>query len=302
MSDELLAYLFERHFISGSSGEDAVLSSHWKKYGGYSVKKSSSGDFTKAQARAFGDFRKDNLINRLRFYPELMSLKKNYKSVQLEDFYIENARNVAGVQQRLFDFDCIKQVASLTAVNNHVDLASLKSFCVIGDGYGFMSSLLHQLFPDSSVLTVNLGKTLFFDVFYSRVAHPKSNFTLIETVGQRKLPSGLSYLEAENFSLLSTLEIDIFINIASFQEMNLETVRSYLEYIKTSPMERKFLYSCNREEKALPCGEIVRESEYGWDGKDIFKERCSWYDYMPLNRPPWKKCFDGLFVHRLCQF
>lgn len=300
--NELKDYLFQKHFHDSSDSELGVMSSHWKKFGDYKVMRNQDGTYKDVKASAFGDFRKDSFFNKLRFFFELESLNKLIPEDQLNKELLVCGRKIAKSQGRLLDFDCLKQIAALSNIIKVVNIKELKSFCIIGDGYGFLASVLKEFVPESKILNVNLGKTLFFDVYYTEMAHSNYSACLLSK-DDTCLNDNFNFLEAENYQVLSNLNIDMFLNIASFQEMDNSIIDFYFKYIKESKAPNKFIYACNRVEKKLPDGEVTRIDNYAWDGGiKIIDSYCKWYDYYPTNKPPFKARFDGDFKEKLYKF
>ena len=93
-------------------------------------------------------------------------------------------------------------------------------------------------------------------------------------------------IEANNASILINKPIDLFLNIASFGEMNLNIISNYFKIIK-STLTGSYLYSCNREEKRLPDGTLIRLKDYPWEGftKKVLDEESPWnLNYYRLRR------------------
>ena len=136
--------------------------------------------------------------------------------------------------------DSYRQILSYNTILktlNNKDKSILSQFsciCIIGDGYGFLSSLIKLTNPKIKVISVNLGRTLFFDVFYSSKCLPDIHPLLLEKKHSKNMQlstSQLVFIEAENYSLLENLEVDLFINIASMQEMNPKVIDNYFKYM-----------------------------------------------------------------------
>ena len=108
------------------------------------------------------------------------------------------------------------------------------------------------------------------------------------------------FWEAENYLALSSLPVDLFINIASMGEMDMSVVRNYFKIMRSSS-GKKYFYCCNRVDKILPDGEAVRFVEYPWGTQDeiILDELCPWYQRYPVPQPPFWKPFLGPLQHRL---
>ena len=113
--------------------------------------------------------------------------------------------------------------------------------------------------------------------------------------------SQLVFIEAENYSLLENLEVDLFINIASMQEMNPEVIDKYFKYMRSSKKSPCYFYCCNRLEKELPDGSIIKFINYPWKNNDdvLIDELCPWYKKYPSLKPPFFRKYDGPIQHRL---
>jgi hypothetical protein len=107
-----------------------------------------------------------------------------------------------------------------------------------------------------------------------------------------------NFIEAEELSKLE-LNGDLFINIASMQEMNFDQINQYFEIIKNQELGTYF-YCCNRESKELPDGSVINFRDYPWESLEIeLLEYCRWHQEFPMNRPPFKGKFDGPTLHSI---
>ena len=112
----------------------------------------------------------------------------------------------------------------------------------------------------------------------------------------------LNFCEAEQYELLCGLPVDLFINIASMQEMDPVIVHSYFDYMRKSSSKKVYFYCCNREKKVLPDGTVSEFSAYPWgDARILLDELCPWYQRYPTSLPPFWKAFDGPTHHRMAQ-
>ena len=93
---------------------------------------------------------------------------------------------------------------------------------------------------------------------------------------------------------------NLFVNICSFQEMEIKEIKKYFDIIKSN---RAFFYCCNREYKQLPGGENIYFKDYPWgDGKKIFIEDCTWCQNLYSFRPPFVYKYDGNIKHALIDY
>ena len=117
----------------------------------------------------------------------------------------------------------------------------------------------------------------------------------------------LGLIAASHSTILLNTPIDLFVNIASFQEMNVDTIRQYFKLIKSSTTGAA-LYCCNRREKKLYGGEIIRFGDYPWNGFKhlITDDECPWHQHYYVHRrhrllpiPKTQIPYDGIHDHRL---
>lgn len=309
MYDTILTTLYDRYY-ENFNGHSSVTSSHWRRIGSHNVTKMST-DWD-VHGGGFGNFLENNLINKIVHYPELLLSEGLLRHYQCPDRIITAGKEVAHIQNRLCEFDCIKQMLSLSVISKylHVDLSARNPFvkrgiyvaCVIGDGYGYFTSLLKFLDPELKIISVNLGRTLFFDVLYTKKGLPDEETLLLTDENYKNSLVALNFCEAERYELLCDQPVDLFINIASMQEMDPVIIRTYFNYMRQSSSAKVYFYCCNRERKVLPDGTVSDFSEYPWDDAHIlFDELCPWYQRYPYSLPPFWIQFDGTTRHRLVE-
>jgi hypothetical protein len=91
---------------------------------------------------------------------------------------------------------------------------------------------------------------------------PKNNHQLIRT--QSKFSDDFTYVEAERYREYK-IDADVFINIASMQEMNMKTIDDYFTLVNSQALPTYF-YCANRISKNLPDGSIINFDDYPWNG------------------------------------
>lgn len=294
----IIESLYERRFVQNN--ESVVTSSHWKEIGGHEVTRDKNGKL-ELNGIGFGYFRPISIRNKAYFAAELGLTRWLELKHQADQEIKICALKICKATNRLYDFDCLKQLLSAQRIHAAKSIQEFETVCIIGDGYGFMGSLLKKHWPHLRIVSVNLGRTLLFDVHFTEKAFPHASFKLLQK-NDFMLNCDFNFLEAENYELIKELKIDLFINIASMQEMDNYTINNYFQYIKGSKAEKKYFYCCNRIEKSLPDGQITRIDQYPWAGwKMYFNELCSWYQAFPIHKPPFWKKFDGPIKHILAK-
>jgi hypothetical protein len=294
----------------GTNSFSEETSSHWKKYGekqsikqghkSRNWKKRTSGGInplTKLEIKGegFGDFKKLNFINLISSVPIYI-----YCSIRLWPKLKVNTLLKTLIyclkSRQIFGYDVTRMALTLEFLERNIGNLDSKSFCLIGDGYGRFGSILKSIFPKCKVIYINLGRTLLFDYYYTSKVFPKSDHLVIRS--QSELSDDFSYIEAESYREIK-IEAEIFINIASMQEMNMKTINDYFSLIKSQPHPGYF-YCANRISKKLPDGSVINFNEYPWSSmKVLVDELCPWHQKFPSIKPPFVRKFDGPVQHRL---
>ena len=108
-------------------------------------------------------------------------------------------------------------------------------------------------------------------------------------------------IEAEKYHLLSKIKKDLIINIASFQEMDLDVISNYFKYLYNKGEESFYFYICNREEKFLPDGSLIRFKDYPFNSEDsiLVDELCPWHQDFYVFKPPFIRKYDDPTRHQL---
>lgn len=304
-SEAVLDALYTR-FFEAHDGFSEVTSSHWREIGWHRVERRPGSWIMRGAG--FGDRAEWTYLNRIRNFGINAALSKMQQRYDCPREIWDMGRAVARLQRRVFSFDCAKQILSLSKViaemggtdpKRPLSSAGLRRVCVIGDGYGYLGVLIKTVDPDVRLTSVNLGRGLLFDAYYSVICMPEASLGL---KGEQDVGScDFVFLPAEDYAELQGMPQDLVFNIASMQEMNLAVVRNYMQYIRHDNEGRPYLYCCNRRAKRLPDGEVVKFEEYGWLDADeiVFDETCPWYQAYPSGIIPRWHPFDGEILHRL---
>ncbi len=293
----LLESLYDE-YVSDIEFTSTQTSSHWKKFGSMTLIKKISKSRYELSGAGFGDYLAINLYNILKNIPTKIILHNLIK--KLDPSVKDSLYSSCKKSNRIISFDCVKHALS---VNKLISLGinfENKKICIIGDGYGFLGILLKQHFPNVKIISVNLGKVLFFDAAITALASPSSNIK-IATSKTIKDDADFEFIPAEILDTQSINDIDIFFNISSMQEMNLTTISRYMNWIREQKKDLVFFYCCNRISKILPDSTVINFKDYGWKSDDtvILDEECNWYQSYPINVPPFSQKFDGPIHHKL---
>jgi hypothetical protein len=213
-----------------------------------------------------------------------------------------------------FSQDAFRQVCTAALLTRQLERSPLtggapNTIVAIGDGHGILAALLHSAFPAAQIWLIDLGPTLLFQASHLGRAFPATTHVIAdEGVGT----SGASfvYCPAERADSLPSSCVDLAVNVASMQEMVPATVASYFSFLRHR--RTRYFYCCNRLEKQLPGGEVVRFHEYPWLPNDIhlIDEPAPWHQFFvgPAHSPhmriagipiPLVHRYDGVHWHRL---
>jgi hypothetical protein len=243
----------------------------------------------------FGDFKKLNLFNLIISIPIFLYLLfVQLPKLKLNTFL--STVRYSFISKQIFGYDLMRMALTVDFLEKNLDSLNFKTIAIIGDGYGRLGCILKLKYPNCNIISINLGKTLLFDYFYSYKVFPKLQHKLVHS--NKDFVSDFNYVEAERYRSLS-IESDLFINIASMQEMNYEQINDYFSLVKNQTKPTIF-YCCNRLLKSLPDGSQIIFNNYPWSGLEIIvDELCQWHQKFPSIKPPFVRRFDGPTQHRL---
>ena len=281
--------------------KEHTQSSHWKKY--HSNFQYSNGSFSGLEGfgthnpplKGFKKIIYNTLLKRYTRHHYNRQFLKNIKS---------NALSIVNTQRRAFDLDVLRHCLTIDFLNHHKILGKDKTVVVIGDGWGIMSTLLLKMKLVKRLILINLNKTLLVDLIYLKTILPEiiENSVLLEKKEDISKLGGekLIAIRADNYELIKNLSKDVVINIASFQEINIDVVNNYLNYIESNDKE-VILYHCNRISKELPDGQISSINGYIFKKKMkyIIDEECPWHIDFISKKPPFVFKYDGKTQHQL---
>jgi hypothetical protein len=220
---------------------------------------------------------------------------------------LKAARNMVKMQKRHFDFDVMKHVFVFEILQKFINPKSL-NLCVIGDGLGnFVVPALQLRREFNKVISINLPEVLLADLaMIEEFGFSESQIRVVVNSADLKCAMDdpdirLLLVSAQYLELLYDVHIDIFVNIASMQEMNLDVIEKYFSIIKSA---RAFFYCLNRAEKILPDGTVTKFGDYPWGQKNSYllgPEACPFYEYAFKFLPPFRTKFP-LMLHALVKY
>jgi putative sugar O-methyltransferase len=291
---------------------DEVSSTFWDQY--HSNLAYENGNFVGLQM--LGGSKRRSILNLLIYTflernlqkPFIKEVKNNPSFIKIDTV----GRKIAKSIDQIYGFDRLKHSLTLAFLHKNVpELVSNKSkIGVIGDGFATLTSLLLGTQSASQVFLFNLNKSLLVDLSYLKKFLGDVEFdnsvSLVSTQEDLEIAVSMNKrviaIMASDYHLLQYCPINLAINISSMQEMDVEVVANYFQYIRAIK-EPTFFYCCNRVEKILDDGQILRFDEFPWSefDKKIKDELCPWYQRRYSLKPPFYREYDGPTWHRLAE-
>ncbi len=303
ISNQIQETLFREYYSNDEFSK--VTSSHWRDFGKKTNITRSNNGF---EIRAYGisAYGKRSTLRYIKHLPIDFMLSGMLSKHGGKEHSIHAAKAITKHLNIQLDFDHVKHVLKYDLLDSYSLFNSEEIICIIGDGHGFFGSLIKTLRPDARILFVNLGRNLLIDAICFSKAFPHIEPLHLQRSEDCNLLQNheIAFLEAEQFELMQKLPISLFINVVSMQEMDVPVISRYFEYMRTSTAQPHF-YCCNREEKKLSDGSVIRFADYPWEaggGVDILlDELCPWYQKYPNSYPPFWRPFEPI-RHRLVKF
>lgn len=150
---------------------------------------------------------------------------------------------------------------------------------------------------------MNLGENLFFDAIATIQAFPNLEHSLWKTDTDSLLMKDFNYVYSPE--KVGNPKFDIFLNVASFGEMDMKTIEYYFRWMKSHASGESYLYHRNRESKLHPDGSVISCLEYPMDilnDVTLVAQICDWCNDYPTGKVPFYKSFDGRFLEFLVRW
>ena len=226
-----------------------------------------------------GNSTKLNTKIKFKYYLSLILQFLIFKSELITNSFMKEYKKMCKKQNRLFNHDLIIHSIVLRILNDYKVLRG--NVCTIGDGKAnFVHGLLNNK-KINKIFSVNLPQSLIQDYLIIK-KYNSLDMNLVKIVENNQDIDGnykLFLIPAENKKILLKRNIDLFVNMVSFQEMPLKETHEYINIIKSN---NAFLYSLNSEEKIMYDKTKINYYDYGIEksGKIIFEEQANFYKYF----------------------
>lgn len=308
------ARLFARYYRNGEALVEGA-SSHWRSFSRqFEVMVGEGGEIQKLVGYGFGESHRFSIGSRT------FAAIGNWLHLLVLDApglraKVPQAKRVVHQMGLHFSQDAFRQMCADWFLGGAIENGAaggggVRTILVIGDGHGILSALLHNRFPSARILLVDLGATLLFQAAHLAKAFPSATHVLTDEDFAATSDATFSYCPADRIESLPKGVIDLAINVASMQEMTPAAVADYFKLLRER--RTKMFYCCNRLEKRLPGGEVLRFMDYPWSPDDmhLIDGPCPWLQWIfgrsrathvrvsgvPI---PLVHRYDGVIWHRL---
>lgn len=266
-------------------------SSHWKKY--LNSKSDINNIFS---SLGFGSYSKKKKIKKIFHY--LLAIAVFGRNIFISNSY-KKYKKIFDKSDRQIDVDTIRHIFTFKLIFEKLKLSKIKKICLIGDGKlnAIIGCLSH--FPEAKIYSINLAETLINDYLVCKNMKliKLKNIQIVSSINDLNKSKKIFLIPSHLKNILFKKKIDLFINIASFQEMQISEIIKYFNIIKSS---RSYLYCANREHKKLPGNENIYFSNYPWgNGKILLLENCQWHQKFYNFSYPFIRKYDGNVKHCL---
>jgi hypothetical protein len=135
-----------------------------------------------------------------------------------------------------------------------MELSKTKFIAEIGAGNGNLMSLLKHHFNSKCIINVDLPETLTLCIPFLNNLFPNAKILLPNEINEKVGEDALLnydfiFLTPGQITLLEENMIDLFINTASFGEMNMPQIEKYINLIQKVGKQDSFFFCSNRVEK-----------------------------------------------------
>ena len=265
-------------------------SSHWQKH-----LKEGSIFLNQFEHLGFGAYTKKSFKNiGSNFLTKIIFGNKIFETDTYKEYKL-----IFDKKNRFIDVDTIRHIFTFEKIKK---ILNPKTICIIGDGKlnGVLGA--HITYPKAKIFSINLSEVLINDYLIVKKldTNLKNSIELVDNADFIVTDKILHLVPSNLKNFLLNKKIDLFVNIASFQEMTPDEINKYFEIISNNKSK---LYCCNREYKKLYGGEELYFDKYPWsNSKKIFWENCPWHQKYYSLRFPFIHKYDGNIKHCLVDF
>lgn len=242
------------------------------------------------------EYRGHHVHDKKRFTVKLHALRHE----DAKGLFIPEAPELGGfgheIEGTLVNIDTLKFYEVLIALDKAGILSGFekserKLVVEIGAGWGGFAYQFKTLFPNTCYVIVDLPATLLFSAVYLKTLFKEANIGFVDSNNSTAYtkPEALNYdfifLPHFLFNELALPQLDLAINMVSFQEMTTQQVEGYVK--KLHSMNCPTLYSLNRE-RSRHNTQLSTVSSILAMGYSLEEIKVLDIPYTTLSRPSWR--------------
>jgi putative sugar O-methyltransferase len=148
-----------------------------------------------------------------------------------------NPEDILEVDGRVYTFRSLYYYMRYAYCCQFIDFDKIKVIVELGSGSGKQVEVTRKLHPDINFLIFDIPPQLYVCEQFLKRVFPDSvvSYTVTRENAYRWQPSSgsIAVFGSWHFPLLADMQVDLFWNAVSFQEMEPEVVASYLQYVNT---------------------------------------------------------------------
>ena len=167
---QILNYLIEKYYLKKC--KQKTVSSHWENYNKHFMD-FGKDIFHKYRSVGVSNFTTYNYKKFIFRLPRKIYLFYLILKFRIKIQKIKKLHSICKELRILAEFNQIKLLIILDKIEKHINLNRNIFICIIGDGYGFLGSLITKLYPNTKLLFVNIGENLILDYYYFNIINKK---------------------------------------------------------------------------------------------------------------------------------
>lgn len=191
------------------------------------------------------------------YYDNLYGINK-LNEVSISNIW--NPKDTFEMNGKQYSIAFLKYYLQYIYMSRFIDFNKVDTYVDLGTGMSKITEIIHKLHPNVTIILFDIVPTLYIVNRYMTALFPKETIgyeTTREFSNLSNVKKGLIHILPNwKFPLIKTLShIDVFVNSASFQEMEIPIVNNYLSIIN---QKARYIYLrevMNGKEKANSMGE-----------------------------------------------
>lgn len=184
-----------------------------------------------------------NVVER---YNLIKSLDKRLIKISDSSFGL-NDKEIVKIKGNVYTLNFLSQLRIVNHIEKNIKFESINFILELGAGFGLLASTFLKLNNKIKYFIIDIAPTIFFsEYFLSNIGYKVfgyKEFTTSKEIDTKKIfeEYDVICLPCWGMSKLKDFNFDLFINIASIQEMEKEQALNYLSLLKKNPSKHIYL-------------------------------------------------------------